>query len=140
MSYLILSSCSIYSKASAQRSPMTRSHCQRALLLRSLARSQEGDAAPRNESRPGHRSRRQQRKGGGSAVESTTRFSFDHVFGPECATHTLYDAVCAEIISGAFEGYNGTIFCYGQTASGKTHTMVGSAVDPGVTMLAVDGM
>jgi centromeric protein E len=65
------------------------------------------------------------------------KFGFDHVFGPQCATHTCYDAVCAGIIAGAFEGYNGTIFCYGQTASGKTHTMVGSAVDPGVTMLAV---
>jgi kinesin family member 5 len=28
------------------------------------------------------------------------------------------------------EGFNGTVFAYGQTSSGKTHTMLGSIVDP----------
>jgi centromeric protein E len=49
----------------------------------------------------------------------------------------MYDEVCASIMAGAFDGYNGTIFCYGQTASGKTHTMIGSTRDPGVTILGV---
>ena len=26
---------------------------------------------------------------------------------------------------GVFQGFNGTIFAYGQTSSGKTHTMFG---------------
>jgi len=29
------------------------------------------------------------------------------------------------IILGVLEGFNGTIFAYGQTSSGKTHTMTG---------------
>ena len=33
-----------------------------------------------------------------------------------------------DIVSAAFEGLNGTIFCYGQTASGKTHTCVGPEI------------
>jgi centromeric protein E len=45
--------------------------------------------------------------------------------------------MCDHIIQGAFEGYNGTIFCYGQTSSGKTHSIVGSSKDPGVMILAV---
>ena len=36
------------------------------------------------------------------------------------------------------EGYNGTVFAYGQTAAGKTHTMLGSAAAPGVLPLAVN--
>jgi centromeric protein E len=34
-------------------------------------------------------------------------------------------------------GYNGTIFAYGQTTSGKTHTMVGELDNWGVDVLAV---
>jgi hypothetical protein len=33
--------------------------------------------------------------------------------------------VGAEIVSSAFDGLNGTIFCYGQTSSGKTFTCIG---------------
>jgi len=32
-------------------------------------------------------------------------------------------------ISGFLEGYNGTIFAYGQTSSGKTYTMQGDLND-----------
>lgn len=35
------------------------------------------------------------------------------------------------------EGFNGTVFAYGQTASGKTHTMMGDATEMGVIPLAV---
>ena len=30
------------------------------------------------------------------------------------------------------EGYNGTIFAYGQTGAGKSHTMEGTDSDPGI--------
>ena len=30
-----------------------------------------------------------------------------------------------EYCCSVLEGYNGTIFCYGQTGAGKTHTMMG---------------
>lgn len=29
------------------------------------------------------------------------------------------------IVQGVMEGFNGTVFAYGQTSSGKTHTMTG---------------
>ena len=38
------------------------------------------------------------------------------------------------------EGYNGTIFAYGQTSSGKTHTLMGDAAHPGVIPLSVKGI
>lgn len=34
-------------------------------------------------------------------------------------------------------GFNSTVFAYGQTSSGKTHTMKGTAGDPGIIPLAV---
>jgi centromeric protein E len=35
------------------------------------------------------------------------------------------------------EGFNAVIFAYGQTASGKTHTLTGSPVEPGIIPLAI---
>ena len=43
-----------------------------------------------------------------------------------------------EEIESALNGFNSTIFAYGQTASGHTHTMLGSKVDPGIMRHAVD--
>lgn len=34
-------------------------------------------------------------------------------------------------------GFNGTVFAYGQTSSGKTHTMMGVPEEPGIVPLAV---
>ena len=38
------------------------------------------------------------------------------------------------------QGFNSTIFAYGQTASGKTHTMLGSADEPGVIWRSVNSI
>ena len=42
-----------------------------------------------------------------------------------------------EIVLSSMEGFNGTIFAYGQTSSGKTYTMKGSSKDPGIIPLAI---
>lgn len=52
-------------------------------------------------------------------------FSFDHVYGPRATQAQLYDDLGRQILDCAFEGYNGTIFAYGQTGTGKTFTMEG---------------
>jgi kinesin family protein 5 len=41
----------------------------------------------------------------------------------------VYDYAARPIIDSVIEGFNGTVFAYGQTASGKTHTMMGPDVD-----------
>ena len=38
----------------------------------------------------------------------------------------IYDECARPIITNVLEGYNGTIFAYGQTGTGKTHSMTGS--------------
>ncbi|GJN02901.1 hypothetical protein PR202_ga20292 [Eleusine coracana subsp. coracana] len=59
-------------------------------------------------------------------------FAFDKVFGPATTTRHVYDVAAQHVVSGAMEGINGTVFAYGVTSSGKTHTMhvINDLLDP----------
>jgi len=52
-------------------------------------------------------------------------YQFDHVFDLKSNQKEVYDKAAKPIIESVLEGFNGTIFAYGQTSSGKTHTMSG---------------
>ena len=52
-------------------------------------------------------------------------FTFDSVFGPSSSQKQIYDVCASPIVQSVLEGYNGSIFAYGQTGAGKSHTMVG---------------
>ncbi|KAL9405195.1 hypothetical protein Peur_002167 [Populus x canadensis] len=54
-------------------------------------------------------------------------FLFDKVFGPASKQKELYDSAVSPIVYEVLEGYNCTIFAYGQTGTGKTYTMEGGA-------------
>ncbi|XP_034555302.1 centromere-associated protein E isoform X6 [Notolabrus celidotus] len=71
-------------------------------------------------------------------VNSTKSFSFDRVFTADETTNQLYLNIAKPLVVSTVEGYNGTIFAYGQTSSGKTFTMMGSSRAPGVIPLAVE--
>lgn len=62
--------------------------------------------------------------------EHTKPFKFDHVFGPTTVQLDMYRMVAYPIVEKALEGYNGTIFAYGQTGTGKTYTMAGNHMVP----------
>ncbi|KAK4412869.1 Kinesin-like protein KIN-7O [Sesamum alatum] len=66
-----------------------------------------------------------------------SKFEFDKIFGEDCKTQDVYRARTRDIVAAAVRGFNGTVFAYGQTSSGKTHTMRGSMSEPGVIPLAV---
>lgn len=55
-------------------------------------------------------------------------FVFDKVFGPNSQQKELYDQAVSPIVYEVLEGYNCTIFAYGQTGTGKTYTMEGGAI------------
>ena len=63
-------------------------------------------------------------------------FNFPLVMDHECGNTTVYQNHCKTIVQQAMEGYNGTILAYGQTTSGKTHTMLGSTNDLGILLRA----
>ena len=58
--------------------------------------------------------------------EIDKNFSFDSVYGQDSLQQTVYDESAFPLVESVIEGYNGTIFAYGQTGCGKTHTMMGS--------------
>nr|XP_054594612.1 kinesin heavy chain [Nothobranchius furzeri] len=57
-------------------------------------------------------------------------YAFDRVLPPNTEQVQVYDTCAKQIIKDVLGGYNGTIFAYGQTSSGKTHTMEGKLHDP----------
>ncbi|XP_036735110.2 centromere-associated protein E isoform X3 [Manis pentadactyla] len=70
-------------------------------------------------------------------VDGSKSFSFDRVFHSNETTKNVYEEIAVPIIDSAIQGYNGTIFAYGQTASGKTYTMMGSEDYLGVIPRAI---
>ncbi|XP_020840406.1 kinesin heavy chain [Phascolarctos cinereus] len=56
-------------------------------------------------------------------------YVFDRVLPPNTSQEQVYNACAKQIVKDVLEGYNGTIFAYGQTSSGKTHTMEGKLHD-----------
>ena len=53
-------------------------------------------------------------------------FKEGNVFDSSYNTKSLFDSVGKPIVEEAMRGVNGTILAYGQTSSGKTHTMLGN--------------
>jgi len=49
------------------------------------------------------------------------------VFGPSAKQKDLYDQAVVPIVNEVLEGFNCTIFAYGQTGTGKTYTMEGES-------------
>lgn len=50
-------------------------------------------------------------------------FGFDHVFATTTHNNAVFDAVGRPIVNSVLCGYNGTLMAYGQTGTGKTHTL-----------------
>eukprot|EP00921_Rhytidocystis_pertsovi_P006888 GHVQ01011628.1.p1 GENE.GHVQ01011628.1~~GHVQ01011628.1.p1 ORF type:complete len:714 (-),score=113.15 GHVQ01011628.1:3424-5565(-) len=69
-------------------------------------------------------------KGAANNREAARVFTYDAVYGPLSTQQALYDETAYTIVESVMEGYNGTIFAYGQTGTGKTHTMVGQDNPP----------
>jgi kinesin family protein 11 len=55
----------------------------------------------------------------------TRTYPFDLVFGPEADQALIYHEVVAPMLAEVMQGYNCTLFAYGQTGTGKTYTMQG---------------
>ena len=56
------------------------------------------------------------------------QFTFDKVFPPNSSQQEVYEQAALPIIESVMQGFNGTVFAYGQTSSGKTYTMTGPSL------------
>lgn len=66
----------------------------------------------------------------GSNTEPPRNFTFDAVYDWNSKQRDLYDETFRDLVQSVIEGFNGTIFAYGQTGTGKTFTMQGPKNDP----------
>ncbi|XP_073762378.1 kinesin-like protein KIF18A isoform X1 [Danio rerio] len=65
------------------------------------------------------------------------KFVFDSVFGEESSQIEVFENTTKAIVDGVLNGYNCTVFAYGATGAGKTHTMLGTSNSPGVMFLTM---
>jgi len=65
-----------------------------------------------------------------SSTEPPKSFTFDAVYGESSKQMDLYDETFRDLVDSVLAGFNGTIFAYGQTGTGKTFTMQGLKDDP----------
>jgi len=52
-------------------------------------------------------------------------YTYDAVYAADSTQREVYDEGAFPLVESVMAGYNGTIFAYGQTGCGKTHTMIG---------------
>lgn len=57
-------------------------------------------------------------------------FAYDSVYDVDSKQQEVYDESAFPLVESVIKGYNGTIFAYGQTGCGKTHTMLGVPSNP----------
>ena len=60
------------------------------------------------------------------------KYAFDYVFNEKDDQVAVYSNTTKFMIQGVLDGYNATVFAYGQTGAGKTYTMIGNESSPGI--------
>ncbi|XP_039762117.1 kinesin-like protein KIF3A [Pararge aegeria] len=65
-----------------------------------------------------------------SPAEPPRIYAYDAVFDTNTTQMDIYVQTASPIVEQVLRGYNGTIFAYGQTGTGKTYTMAGSNSAP----------
>ncbi|KAL1958434.1 hypothetical protein VTO42DRAFT_4535 [Malbranchea cinnamomea] len=72
----------------------------------------------------------------GKRVKDQT-FVFDRVFDENASQAEVYEGTTRGLLDSVLDGYNATVFAYGATGCGKTHTITGTAQQPGIIFLTM---
>ncbi|KAJ4368569.1 tubulin-dependent ATPase kip3 [Didymella sp. IMI 355093] len=72
----------------------------------------------------------------GKRVKDQT-FAFDRVFDDTTSQADIYESTAKPLLDNVLDGYNATVFAYGATGCGKTHTITGTPSDPGIIFLTM---
>lgn len=65
------------------------------------------------------------------------KYIFDWAFDGDSTQEEVYEKTTQSLVENVIQGFNGTIFAYGATGSGKTYTMVGEDENPGIMVRAL---
>uniref|UniRef100_F6Z987 Kinesin-like protein n=1 Tax=Ciona intestinalis TaxID=7719 RepID=F6Z987_CIOIN len=57
------------------------------------------------------------------------KFAFTRIFDQDATQSEIYEATGRPLVESAFQGFNATLFVYGQTATGKTYTVSGNDLE-----------
>jgi kinesin family member 18/19 len=72
----------------------------------------------------------------GKRVKDQT-FGFDRIFDENASQTDIYESTTKQLLSSVLDGYNATVFAYGATGCGKTHTITGTHQQPGIIFLTM---
>ncbi|KAI6083956.1 kinesin-domain-containing protein [Hypoxylon rubiginosum] len=64
-------------------------------------------------------------------------FAFDRIFDENTSQTEVYEATTKNLLDSVLDGYNATVFAYGATGCGKTHTITGTTQMPGIIFLTM---
>lgn len=64
-------------------------------------------------------------------------FAFDRVFDENASQADIYEGTTKNLLDSVLDGYNATVFAYGATGCGKTHTITGTSQQPGIIFLTM---
>ncbi|KAI1497648.1 chromosome-associated kinesin KIF4 [Biscogniauxia marginata] len=64
-------------------------------------------------------------------------FAFDRIFDENTSQTEVYEATTKNLLDSVLDGYNATVFAYGATGCGKTHTITGTSQMPGIIFLTM---
>nr|CDI52434.1 related to kinesin [Melanopsichium pennsylvanicum 4] len=73
----------------------------------------------------------------GARRSKDVRYAFDRVFDSTASQTDVFDETCKPLLDGILNGYNASVFAYGATGCGKTHTISGTPQDPGLIFLTM---
>ncbi|XP_011269618.1 kinesin-like protein KIF18A [Camponotus floridanus] len=65
------------------------------------------------------------------------QFIFDRIFSSTATNTNVFEGSTKNLITSLLDGYNCSVFAYGATGAGKTHTMLGTKEDLGITYRTV---
>eukprot|EP00440_Ansanella_granifera_P058040 gb/GFBE01062913.1/.p1 GENE.gb/GFBE01062913.1/~~gb/GFBE01062913.1/.p1 ORF type:complete len:972 (+),score=206.26 gb/GFBE01062913.1/:1-2916(+) len=68
------------------------------------------------------------------------RYFFDRALNETAHNHEVYERTTKFLIGSVTQGFNATVFAYGATSAGKTHTMLGYPGEPGIMLLTLQDL
>ncbi|CAH1787480.1 unnamed protein product [Owenia fusiformis] len=93
---------------------------------------------PKEESSPGYfHGKRRRGRDITKRKNRDIKFAFDCVFDEHSTSKLVYENTTKVVLDGVLDGYNCSVFAYGATGAGKTHTMLGKPNQPGVIFLTM---
>ncbi|KAJ3112383.1 kinesin-like protein Klp5, partial [Physocladia obscura] len=68
----------------------------------------------------------------GSRRNKEAKYAFDKVFSENASQQSVFEGTTLPLVPLVLDGFNATVFAYGATGCGKTHTISGTHQDPGI--------